>query len=53
MIYIIIALLVLGGFVRTVSFGMWNLREKNLSGAIALFLLAVITITSSIINLLS
>ena len=53
MIYIIIFLLVIVGFIRTVSFGVWNIRDRNIPGAIGLFLLAVISAVSSLINLLS
>ena len=53
MIYIIIFLLVIVGFIRTVSFGVWNIRDKNISGAVGLFLLAVFSAVSSLINLLS
>lgn len=53
MIYIVIALLVFAGFIRTVSFGVWNLKDKNISGAVALLLLATLSAISSLINLLS
>ena len=53
MIYIIIFFLVIIGFIRTVSFGIWNIKSKNITGGLALFLLAVLSTVSSIINLLS
>lgn len=53
MIYVILYLIVIVGFIRTVSFGIWNIRDKNISGGISLFLLAVVSAVSSLINLLS
>lgn len=53
MIYIIIFLLVVIGFIRTINFGVWNIRNKNIAGGIGLFLLAVVSAVSSLINLLS
>jgi len=53
MIYIVLFLLVITGFIRTVSFGVWNIKDKNISGGIGLFLLGIISAVSSLINLLS
>lgn len=53
MIYIVLAVMVLIGFIRTVSFGVWNIKDKNISGGAALILLAVFSTISSVLNLLS
>ena len=33
MIYAIIFLLVIAGFIRTVNFGVWNIKDKNISSS--------------------
>lgn len=53
MIYLAIFLLVLAGFIRTISFGVWNVKDKNIIGGLALFLLAIFSAVSSFLNLLS
>ena len=53
MIYAVIFLMVITGFIRTVNFGVWNIKDKNISGGIGLFVLAVASAVSSLINLLS
>ena len=53
MIYIALAVLVLWAFLRSVSFGVYQVRVKNYSGAIAVFILTVFAVVSSILNLLT
>lgn len=53
MIYVVLFLIVIIGFIRTVSFGVWSIRDKNISGGVGLFMLAIVSAVSSLINLLS
>ena len=53
MIYIVLAVLVLLAFLRSISFGAYQVRVKNYTGATAIFILTVLSVSSSILNLLT
>ena len=53
MIYIILAFLIFFAFFRCVSFSVYQVKEKNYSGAVFLFLLTVFSTVSSILNLMT
>ncbi len=53
MIFWFIAIFILISFVRTISFAMWNIRDKNISGGIFLILLALSSTVFSVMHLLS
>ena len=53
MIYIALAVLVLLAFLRSISFGVYQVRVKNYSGAVAIFILTVLSVSSAILNLLT
>ena len=53
MIYIVLAILVLLAFLRSISFGVYQIRIKNYSGAVAVFILTILSVSSAILNLLT
>ena len=52
MFFWFIAIFTLISFVRTISFAVWNIKDKNISGGISLILLAVFSAFFSVLHLL-
>lgn len=53
MIFWAIGILVAVGFIRTISFAVWNFKDKNIVGGLALLILSLISSLACIFNLLT
>ena len=51
--FYIFSLLLAVMFIRTVSFGVWNIKNRNRQAGVALFVLALLTAAGGILYLLT
>lgn len=53
MVFWFILIFTIISFARTISFAVWNIKDKNIPGGISLILLAVFSTIFSVLHLLS